>query len=124
MVVLITGEKQVEEEASQVDSVVRNELLKFLLLDTATWVLSSQGMQDHFGAKFANWLPGWLAIGIINLVSNFIRPSRVAPWNEVETFCHEWSDAHKGKTVCMSNRSTSMSVSEGPQSFGAKELTY
>ena len=36
----------------------------------------------------------------------------------------EWSDAHEGKTVCMSNRSTSTSVSDGPQSCGARELTY
>ena len=38
----------------------------------------------------------------------------------------KWSDAHegKGKTVCMSNRSTSTSVSEGPQSSGARGLTY
>ena len=35
--------------------------------------MSSQGMQDHFGAKSANWLANWLAIGIINLVSNFIK---------------------------------------------------
>ena len=35
---------------------------------------------------------------------------------------------HEGKTVCMSSRSTSTSVSEsvseGPQSFGAGALTY
>ena len=94
------------------------------LLDTATWAVSSQGMQDHFGAKSGNWLAGQLTIGIVNLVSNFIRPSWVEPWNEVETACHEWSDAHEGKTVCMSDRSTSTSVSEGPQSFGARGLTY
>ena len=38
-----------------------------------------------------------LAIGIVNLVTNFIGPSRVEPWNEVETSCHEWSDAHEGQ---------------------------
>ena len=27
-----------------------------LLLDTATWAVSSHAMQDHFGAKSANWL--------------------------------------------------------------------
>ena len=91
-----------------------------LLPDTATWAMSSQAMQDHFGTKSANWL----AIGVANIVSNFIRPSWVEPWNEVETSCHEWSDAHEGNTMCMSNRSTSTSVSDGPQSFSAKELTY
>ena len=29
-----------------------------LLLDMATWAVSSQGMQDHFGEKSANWLGG------------------------------------------------------------------
>ena len=29
-----------------------------LLLDMAKWTVSSQGMQDHFGAKSANWLAG------------------------------------------------------------------
>ena len=42
--------------------------------------------------------------------------------NLVEICCHEWSDAHQGETVCMSNRSTSASVSEGPQSFSARGL--
>ena len=49
--------------------------------------VSSQGIQDHFGAKSANWL----AIQIVNLVSNFVNPRRAGPWNEVETSCHEWS---------------------------------
>ena len=79
--------------------------------------MSSQEMQDHFGAKFANWLPGRLAIGIVNIISNFISPSQVAPSNEVEIYCYKWLDAHKGKTVCMPNRSMSMSVSGGPQNL-------
>ena len=41
--------------------------------------------------------PGWLAIGIVNLVSNIIKPSWVEFWNKVETSCHEWSDAHEGE---------------------------
>ena len=49
-------------------------------------------------------LTGWLANGIVNLVSSFIKQSRLEPWNEVETSCHEWSDVHKGKIVCKSNR--------------------
>ena len=40
-------------------------------------------------------LTSWLVIGIINLVSNFIRLSRVELWNEVETSCHKSSDAHE-----------------------------
>ena len=28
--------------------------------DTATWAASSQGMQDHLGAKSANWLAGYM----------------------------------------------------------------
>ena len=61
--------------------------------------VSSQRMQDHFGAKSADWLASWLAIGIVNLVSNFIKPSQEGPWNDVRTSCHEWSDAHEAKTV-------------------------
>ena len=80
-------------------------------------------MQDHFGAKSANWLASWLAIGIVNRTSNLLKPSRAEPWNEVDTSCYEWLDAHEGKTVCMSNRSMSTSVSEDPQSFGARVLT-
>ena len=30
-----------------------------LLLETATWAVSTQIMQDHFGAKGANWLVGY-----------------------------------------------------------------
>ena len=88
----------------------------------ATWTVSSHRMQHHFGAKSANWL----AIGIDNHVSNFIGPSPVEPWNEVETSWHERSDAHEGKAVYTSNRSKSMSmiVSEGPQRFGGKGLNY
>ena len=41
-----------------------------LLLDTATWSVSSQGLQGYFGSKSANWL----AIEIGNLVSNFFKP--------------------------------------------------
>ena len=37
--------------------------------------VSSQGIQDHLGAKSANWLAGWLTgwLGgcVVNLVSNF-----------------------------------------------------
>ena len=46
------------------------------LLDTATWAVSSQGMQDHFGAKFANWLAGYR-----NCQPHFqlINPSRAEP---------------------------------------------
>ena len=36
--------------------------------------VSSQGMQDHVGAKSANWLAGWLASCVVNLVSNFPFP--------------------------------------------------
>ena len=38
----------------------------YLLLDVA---VSSQGMQDHLGAKSANWLAGC----VVNLVSNFMK---------------------------------------------------
>ena len=31
-----------------------------LLPDTAMWAVSSQGMQDHFGAKSADWLAGYV----------------------------------------------------------------
>ena len=55
------------------------------LLDMATWATSSQGMQDHFGAKSANWLAGQLAIGIVNLLFNFIKSRYEEPWNEDET---------------------------------------
>ena len=47
-------------------------------------------------------LTGWLAIGIVNLLPNFIKPSRIEPWNEVETSGYEWSYAYEGKTVFMS----------------------
>ena len=41
-----------------------------------TWPChDSQGIQDRFGAKSANWLTGQLAVGLVNLVSNFPRPS-------------------------------------------------
>ena len=59
--------------------------MKILSLDT---VMSSQGMQYHFGAKSANWLAGYR---IVNLASNFLDPTWAEPWNEVETCCHEWS---------------------------------
>ena len=36
--------------------------MRVYLLDTATWAVSSQEMQDHFGAKCANWLAMWLSI--------------------------------------------------------------
>ena len=55
-------------------------------------------------------LTGWLAIGFVNLGSNFIKPTRVEPWNEVETSGHERSDGHEGKTVCLSNRRVRVSV--------------
>ena len=46
-------------------------------------------MQDHFGAKSANWLAGKLRI--VSLVSNFLNRRQAEPWNEVETSCQEWS---------------------------------
>ena len=36
----------------------KRSFCKNFLLDTTTWAVSSQGMQDHFGAKSANWLAG------------------------------------------------------------------
>ena len=48
------------------------------------WAVLSKGMQDHFGAKSANWLFSQLAIGIVNLISNFIESSYEEPWNEDE----------------------------------------
>ena len=47
---------------------------------------SSQGIQDHFGAKSANWL----GIGIVSLVSNFWNPDQAEPCNEVEAFSERW----------------------------------
>ena len=41
---------------------------------------------DHFGAKSANWL----AIRIVNLVSNFLNRGKTEPCNEVETFSERW----------------------------------
>ena len=38
---------------------VKLELVRNFLLHTATWTVSSQGIQDHFGAKSANWLAGY-----------------------------------------------------------------
>ena len=32
------------------------------LLDTDTWAVLSQGIQDDIGAKSTNWLAGWLTI--------------------------------------------------------------
>ena len=71
-------------------------------------------------------LTGWLAIGIVNLVSNFIKPSWVGPWNEVGeggASSLQWSDTHEGKNR-VHVESTSTSVSEGPEKFAARELTY
>ena len=46
--------------------------------------MSSQGMQDHFGAKSANWQAGmWLPTSF--------PISLTEPWKEVETSCHGWS---------------------------------
>ena len=61
------------------------------LLDTA---MSSQGMQDHFGEEPANWLADWLAIRIVNLVSNFIKPGTSLRLPVMTS--PEWSDAHEG----------------------------
>ena len=65
-------------------------------------------------------LAGWLAIWIVNLVSNFLGPCRTEPWNEFETSCHKWSDAHEGSRVHVE----SMRVGQGLQTFGARGLTY
>ena len=43
-------------------------------------------MQDHFGAKSANWM----AIGIVNLDSNFMNLRQAEPCNKVETFSERW----------------------------------
>ena len=53
--------------------------------------VSSQGIQDHLGAKSANWL----ASCVVNLVFNFRNPDKAEPCNEVETFlkvgsCNRW----------------------------------
>ena len=48
--------------------------------------MSSQGIQDHFEAKSANWL----AVGIVSLVSNFMNLGQTEPCNEVETFSERW----------------------------------
>ena len=40
------------------DSQLSSVFTLILLLDTATWAVSGQGMEDHFGAKSANWLAG------------------------------------------------------------------
>ena len=95
----------------------------------ATWAVQVKECKIFFHQSLlTGWLAGWLtnylAVGIVNLVSNLIRPSRVKPWNEVGTSYHEWSDAHEGKTLCMFNRSTSTSVREGPQSFGVRGFNY
>ena len=39
----------------------QKHIFAVLLLDRTTWAVASQGMQDHFGAKSANWLVGWLS---------------------------------------------------------------
>ena len=77
-------------------------------------------MQDHFGAKSANWLP---AIGIVSLISNFIKPSRVEPWNEVENFLSRVVRCTPRKKR-VHVESMNMSVSQDPQSSGARGLTY
>ena len=59
------------------------------LFDTATWPVSSQ-------AEPANWLAGC----VVSLVSNFIRPSRAEPWNEVETFCQMNCQMNKS-SICV-----------------------
>ena len=47
-------------------------------------------------------LTGWLAVGIVNLVCNFIRQSPVEHWNEVETSCHgcHSNQMHKKEKPC------------------------
>ena len=59
--------------------------LKIIKRQSFTWhdhlAVSSQGMQDHLGAKSGNWSAGW----IVNLVSNFPILSWAKPWNEDET---------------------------------------
>ena len=80
-------------------------------------------MQDHFGAKSAYWLAGWLGIGIVNLVSNFIKPGRVEPWNEVENFMSRVVRCTQRKNH-VHVESMSTSVSQGSQSFGVRGLTY
>ena len=37
-------------------SVMKRHFIMHFLLDAGTWAVSNQGMQDHFGAKSANWL--------------------------------------------------------------------
>ena len=34
---------------------------------------------------------GWLAMWIVNLVSNIHNKRWAEPWNEVQTSCHKWS---------------------------------
>ena len=56
--------------------------------------MSSQGIQDHFGAKSANWLAswlaGWLAGWLCGLSTSFPVSSTQGGQNEVETFCERW----------------------------------
>ena len=47
------------------------------------------------------WLAGWLAIGIVNLVSDFLKPSRAARLRLPVTSGQMHT---KEKTLCMSNR--------------------
>ena len=79
----------------------------------ATWAVSSEVVQDHFGAKSANWL----AVRTVDLVSNFINSSRVEPWNEAENFLSRVVRCTQRKNH-VDVESTSTSVSQGPQSFG------
>ena len=48
--------------------------------------VSSQGMQDRFGAKSANWLAGWPC----GLSTSFLISWTAKPCNEVETFSERW----------------------------------
>ena len=56
------------------------------LLGAFIFTVSSQGMQDNFEAKSANWLAMW----IVNLVPNFLNSRRVELCNEVGTFSERW----------------------------------
>ena len=48
--------------------------------------VSSQGMQDYFGVKSANWLAGYM-----DCQPRFQFPEpRLQPCNEVETFSERW----------------------------------
>ena len=49
--------------------------------------LSSQEMQDHFGAKSANWLTNWLTDQLTNYrtYQPHFQIHLVEPWNEVVT---------------------------------------